>query len=284
MAVVTTSTRVNMDANGVWYGVVESSTSSEIVIRAGSLTGIYRGSFTYDVYGNVYGQLYSYQVAWNGVVEFSMTSINRDAHTYAGFVNSGDGYGALQYVLSGADRIDGSRFDDRLRGFSGNDRIDGRDGADRLDGGRGNDTVFGSAGADRLFGDVGNDRLDGGVGGDTLTGGLGKDQLYAGIDNQRDVFVFQSVTETRTGVNRDTIFQFDRSRDVIDLRQIDANTDIGGNQAFDFSGTGRDENAVWTVRTALGILVQGDVDGDRVADFEILVKGNVGLNAGDFLL
>lgn len=119
---------------------------------------------------------------------------------------------------------------------------------------------------------------------DTLTGGVGKDQLYAGIDNQRDVFVFQDVSETRTGPNRDTIFQFDRTGDVIDLRQFDANTDIGGNQAFDFSGNGRDAYAVWTVRTALGILVQGDVDGDRTADFEILVKGNVGLNGSDFLL
>jgi Ca2+-binding RTX toxin-like protein len=147
--------------------------------------------------------------------------------------------------------------------------------------------VLGEAGNDFLTGGSKDDGLDGGAGRDTLTGGLGKDQLFGGTE--RDIFDFNSVKESAVGAKRDVIGDFQRGNnltgDDIDLRTIDAKTG-GGNQAFKFIGT----QAFHKVKGELHVkdfgaacLVQGDVNGDGRADFEVLVKAGA-LSAGDFLL
>ncbi len=81
--------------------------------------------------------------------------------------------------------------------------------------------------------------------------------------------------------------------DMIDLSAIDANTKAGatGNQAFHFIGT----NVVWNagdagqlraIWTASGQIIQGDVNGDRVADFSVFIfdGGNHGtLSSTDYV-
>jgi Ca2+-binding RTX toxin-like protein len=93
----------------------------------------------------------------------------------------------------GSLRIDGTPFDDSLRGTpanedihggAGDDDIFGNGGADLLDGGAGddylqgdsgNDTLLGGDGDDFLLGEGGNDSLDGGNGLNALVGGEGDD-------------------------------------------------------------------------------------------------------------
>ena len=87
-------------------------------------------------------------------------------------------------------------------------------------------------------------------------------------------------------VNRDRIVDFSRGQDdTIDLSTIDAKTG-GGNQAFKWIGKQAFHDVKGELRYKdLGpkVIVQGDIDGDGKADFEILVKTGT-LHKGDFVL
>jgi len=138
--------------------------------------------------------------------------------------------------------------------------------------------IKGHEGNDTLTAGIGNDSLKGGAGHDVLTGGLGRDVMRGGPG--RDDFDFNSVREA----NRDLIQDFNRGDDI-DLSTIDAKQG-GGNQAFHFIGTHAFTHRAGELRfTDLGAscLVQGDVNGDGRADFDILVKVGT-LHQGDFLL
>lgn len=82
----------------------------------------------------------------------------------------------------------------------------------------------GTSGDDLLLGLGGNDNLRGGGGADVIDGGAGNDQLRGGSGS--DVFVF------RSGYGRDTVFDFQRGSDVIeidadDYADFDAMVDAG---------------------------------------------------------
>ena len=72
--------------------------------------------------------------------------------------------------------------------------------------------------------------------------------------------------------------------DIIDLSTIDADTDgTAGNQAFKYIGAAAFGGVDGQLRFSSGIL-QGDVNGDRVADFEVRIAGVTSLLATDFVL
>lgn len=191
----------------------------------------------------------------------------------------GDRYIGFEQVLgsqTGADELIGDVWANVLWGFGGNDELLGAAGDDRLLGGAGSDIMFGGAGADRL---------EAGAGADRLNGGLGKDQLYGGVDATGDRFVFAAPSHSKVGLNRDVVHNFSRGADHIDLRVMDANPATAGmNETFDWSGKTRDAHSVWWAASSQGVLLRGDVNGDRTADFEILLKGVASLGAWDVLL
>jgi Ca2+-binding RTX toxin-like protein len=181
---------------------------------------------------------------------------------------------------SGFDVIRGENGDDLLRGGSGDDVVFGASGNDQLFGEAGDDRLFGDARDDRLFGGAGNDVQDGGTGNDMLDGGLGRDILKGGAGADR--FDFNAIAESRRGEQHDTVFFSRSQRDKIDLRTIDADTDgTAGNQAFRFIGGAAFSGVDGQLRFSGGLL-QGDTNGDRVADFEVRIVG--ALVAGDVLL
>lgn len=147
-----------------------------------------------------------------------------------------------------------------------------------------NNSLTGNAAANQLIGGAGNDILNGGAGQDTINGGAGTDQLAGGLDAARDVFIFNTLSDSAVGAGRDRIADFRTGVDDIDLRALDANTRIAGNQAFDFSGTAAAANSVWYLKAGANLLVRADVNGDKLTDFEIAVLGQSALSAGDFLL
>lgn len=172
-------------------------------------------------------------------------------------------------------------------GNAGANRITGNSAANMLNGGAGNDTLSGGAGNDTLFGGAGNDRILGGDGDDRIVGGLGADQLYGGAG--RDVFVFGDIADSRVAAGgRDTIFDFSIAQgDRIDLRGIDANTGLAGDQAFAFVGTTAFSGTAGELRyqiTAGDTFVYGDVNGDGRADFAIMLDDALALTRAQFLL
>ncbi|MFT0859063.1 VWA domain-containing protein [Ancylobacter sp. G4_0304] len=139
----------------------------------------------------------------------------------------------------------------------------GNGAANSLSGGGGNDTLNGGAGDDRLYGGAGDDRMFGGIGADKLFGEAGK-----------DTFIFRSIADSTVGLaGRDTIAGFDGAGgDRIDLTGIDANVNLGGDQAFNFIGTQNFTHHAGELRyykNSSGSFVLADVNGDGGADFSI---------------
>ena len=152
--------------------------------------------------------------------------------------------------------------------------------------------ILGNSGGNKLVGYAGNDTLIGGSGIDILTGGAGKDIMTGGTG--ADDFDFNTVAEIGKGATRDVIRDFVHLSDDIDLSTIDANGAAAGHtfsfvaaQGTAFSGAKGQvrwfqDNPAGTVNDKT--IVQGDINGDKVADFQIQLAGLQTLTAADFIL
>ena len=153
--------------------------------------------------------------------------------------------------------------------------------------------MTGNAGNNKLLGLGGSDLLNGGARNDVLTGGLGKDTMIGG--GGADDFDFNKVAEIGRGASRDSIRDFVHLIDDIDLRTIDANGAAAGNAAFSFlvskgaaftSVAGQlrwfQDNRPGSVNDKT--IVEGDINGNKVADFQIQLTGLKTLTAADFIL
>jgi serralysin len=141
----------------------------------------------------------------------------------------------------------------------------------------GNLTFFGGTQADTLTGGAGNDSIYGGDGGDAMRGGLGN-----------DIFRYDDLSNSTGSSNatRDRILDF-ASGDRIDLSRIDAISG-GGDDAFSFIGNAAFSNVAGQLRSTDNgdgtYTIEGDVNGDGVADLSILVTSATALMPGDFVL
>jgi len=153
----------------------------------------------------------------------------------------------------------------------------------------GEDVTFdGSAETDgsfRFMMGAGNDTLTGGAHDDQFYGRLGQDVMTGGGGN--DTFYFRAVGESTLGA-MDHIMDFNAG-DHIDLSVIDASTAHTGNDAFAFIGAAAFSHVageLQVVGSGANWAVQGDVDGDGIADFAIAVTTTGGYNfaANDFIL
>jgi Ca2+-binding RTX toxin-like protein len=195
--------------------------------------------------------------------------------------------------LDGIENVLGSFFDDTLwgddganqlaGGSGGNDTLKGFGGADVLVGMDGDDGLYGMDGDDVLQGEAGDDRLEGQQGNDLLLGGAGVDTMIGGSD--ADTFRFTAVSFSPVnGLDlSDRIVDFSSAEgDKVDLALIDANTMLSGDQAFTPIGINVSFNGVAGELRYNGGLLEGDVNGDAVADFQIQI--NVALQVGDVIL
>ncbi|UVO55787.1 M10 family metallopeptidase C-terminal domain-containing protein [Sphingomonas sp. SUN039] len=127
----------------------------------------------------------------------------------------------------------------------------------------GNLVFFGGSNADTLTGGAGADTISGGGGGDALRGNGGA-----------DIFRYDSVTDSNgaTNATRDRILDFTTGSDKIDLSRIDA-INGGADDAFSFIGSSAFGNVAGQLRytdSGGGVyIVEGDVNGDGVADFTL---------------
>jgi Ca2+-binding RTX toxin-like protein len=184
------------------------------------------------------------------------------------------------------DVLFGSRFADVLRGGGGNDNVLGGLGNDTLSGGGGTDLVVGGAGSDSLYGGTGSDLLRGDAGADLLVGGTGRDFMEGGTG--ADLFRFGRYDFSgSTPDTADTITDFTPTEgDRIDLSAIDARVG-GADNAFTFIGTADFSGIAGQLQYQFAggdTLVTGDTNGDRIADFMIVLSGEQTLYASDFYL
>lgn len=151
--------------------------------------------------------------------------------------------------------------------------LTGNAAANTLYGADANDTLMGGGGADSLDGGAGNDLLVGGAGADTLNGGAGSDTYH-----------FAPGDSGVGAAYRDTIFGF-TATDFIDLRDMEVS------QHFTFIGTSAFNGGSGQLRAAFAILdgmrstvLEGDLNGDGHADFEIALTGVMAIGVANIVL
>ncbi|MGV3513391.1 MAG: calcium-binding protein [Novosphingobium sp.] len=150
----------------------------------------------------------------------------------------------------------------------------------------GNDILTGGAGNDRLSGLAGKDLIKGGDGDDWLYGAAGADTLSGGTG--ADTFVFKAAGESPGSVTlRDVITDFSSSEgDRIDISTIVANQIRVGRTPFFLAGDHftMTPGELIQVRTADGILLQGDMLGTGRAAFSVMLLNlETPLSASDFI-
>jgi serralysin len=233
-------------------------------------------------------------------------------------VLTGDAANNALWSIGGDDTLQGGAGNDSLWGGDGWDRLEGGAGADQLDGEAGFDyarymgaasgvtvslaspavntgdaagdtfaSIEGLVGSDFndvLIGDAAGNALWGIGGNDILRGGAGSDSLWGGDGS--DTFDFDAGTDSAVGAE-DTIGDFVRGGDRIDLSTIDANSNLAGDQAFTFLISTPPRPSAGDLRYGVvdGITtVYGDVNGDGTADFQIKLLGAYPLSSADFIL
>ncbi len=220
----------------------------------------------------------------------------------------------------------GNALDNELIGNRGANVLRGNGGADTMAGGRGDDTyvtdgsdriievarggtdtvrstvsatlganlenltLLGTAAdgtgnglANKLVGNDGVNHLAGGGGADVLIGGRGIDFLTGG--SGRDVFKFTSWSDS-TVAGSDRIVDF-KAGDKIDVRSLDANLGVTGNQAFVLDLAGFGAFATGHIRqTVVGhnLVLEFNADRDSSAELRIVVLDHGPLTWSDFML
>jgi Ca2+-binding RTX toxin-like protein len=188
-------------------------------------------------------------------------------------INGQDAADTSLYGQAGDDLINGGAGGDTIYGGSGNDTIYGMQDPETSPPPDGGDTIYGGSGSDTIFGQAGNDLIVGGYGADLLDGGSGA-----------DTFKYLDLKDTN-----DTISGFVSGSDKIDLQALDANSNVGGDQAFAWGGqqTGQyvQAHSVTWFTSGGNVTVLADTDGDlTTAEFSITLNGITSINESDFIL
>lgn len=291
MAIGTAFVATSMPDLDVWFGTIETTTSTTIVISDGVRQATYTGNFIYASLGGVFGTLQGISEYRDGTLQYSLTDINASANAMFNAIQTlGDfdlaasialsqadtltGSGGADTIRSyagddmlyggaGLDRLYGEAGNDKLRGGTGQDELYGGNGRDRLwgegdndalNGGKGRDTLKGGKGSDTLKGGAGDDRLLGGKGGDTLTGGKGNDMMTGGLGNDR--FVFSA------GLDGITDFNVASNKEKVDLSGVAAITgfkDLRNNFLTEVAGNVVIDDGGGNTLTLLGLAI-GDLD------------------------
>jgi Ca2+-binding RTX toxin-like protein len=214
---------------------------------------------------------------------------------------SGWGYsnvygGASSY--NGADQLvsienaHGSAFNDVIKGDDLANYLDGAGGHDRLEGRGGDDFLEGWTGQDILVGGAGNDTLLGGADRDILTGGDGVDR-----------FLFTSTNDSASALYADVITDFTQGSlqgyrvgtyvwkslvpgDKIDVGEIDARTDVAGNNAFAFIGQDAfsQSGQIRYFQADGNTYVQFNTNADAAPEMTLKLNGLHNLTGQDFIL
>jgi Ca2+-binding RTX toxin-like protein len=278
------TTAINVDA---------SASTSGVIIRGNSGANTLTGTGTNDnLYGN-YGNDHLIGGDGNDVIDGGRGSDVMDGGLGADLyyvdsasdsvIEAPDGgndavYSSISYTLGsdvenlrllGTNNLNGTgnELNNTLDGNSAANNLSGLGGDDFIDGGAGNDTLQGGDGADWIIGGAGRDSMTGGAGIDTF---VFHDGDFGGA----------------TTSTADRIIDFTTGEDKIDLNTVDANTLVAGDQSFAFVGTNAFSHTAGELRyeqISGNTYVEGDMNGDGIADFMIKLDGLHALTGTDIV-
>jgi serralysin len=103
-----------------------------------------------------------------------------------------------------------------------------------------------------------------------------------------DTFVYTGIADSAAGAERDLINDFEIAYDIIDLSAIDAKSSDAADDAFQFIGSSDFTGVAGELRfgddTSGNWLLEGDVDGDGSADFQIEFLANAQMFTANLVL
>jgi serralysin len=176
--------------------------------------------------------------------------------------------GGVDRVFSTVSHVLGYGVDDLILTTGGTAAGWGNELANRMDGGAGANELRGFDGADRLRGSGGADVLVGGRGGDVFDFDFVSDSAPGAVDVCRGgdgAGAFEGAGAT--------------GGDRIDLRDIDANLGLSGNQTFLFGGV--DAGQLSLSNSNGNTMVRCNIDGDSTFEFVLRIEDGA-LRAGDY--
>lgn len=162
-------------------------------------------------------------------------------------------------------------------------QMQGTAGIDGTGNGLGNN-MQGNSGGNLLSGLGGVDNINGGEGDDIIVGGTQNDLMRGGLG--ADTFRVLGESVRAASLENDTIYDFSTAEgDRMDFSFIDANSLLAGEQAFtlvsSFSNAGGEMMLLFIGGQTL---VRLDVDGDKTADYQLKINGDVTGDSGGWLL
>ncbi len=226
---------------------VVSSGNGNDTIYGGGGNDLLDGGFGFDlIVGGKGSDTTTYSFFGSSVVADLISGVV----AFPGNSSSTDTLESIENIVTG-------NADDQIRGTNGKNLINTAGGADLL---------IGRSGADTLIGGDGNDTFAFIKPGDSK-------------ENARDVIQSGSGAAAFQGAGADV-------GDLMDLSAIDANTNIAGDQAFEFGGTGIGRLSV--VNVGAKTLIKANTDGDAAFEVQILIRDKSVLaaaySADDFIL
>ena len=265
-------------ATTVGVGTLEvngSITASDVSVSG---TGVLRGTGT--IFSDVTlagGSLEGSLTFGGGLDVTGTTAVNADL-TFNNLANTLDLANQAQvngrvYMKGGDDNLtvgDTAGINGNVLTGSGDDNVTATgslSGFVRL--GNGNDT-FDSTGSTEAR------TVIAGQGDDTMTGGAGA-----------DLFIFTEIEDLWNGGAREVITDFTQGEDRLRMRGIDADITTGGDQNFDFVGDADFSGTAGELRSIISdgrTFISGDVDGDGMADFQLILDGEITLLGSDIIL
>ncbi len=263
----------NLSRAPVWYGdLIVAQAGTMGLIGSNGYGASYSGAFTYNSAGKPSGQVFSFRFtvdatqstpgSFSGATQYQIAEINGtdglSAEKLYRFAVNGKSTDALKYLLSRADTIRGTGFDD----YS----ID--------------EILYGWGGSDRILGIDGDDVIGGGAGRDTLTGGNGLDYFFFDSAKGKDR---ELITDFGFGGVRDKLVLLKPAFGDLALGELSASQFVTGTAALDL-----DDRIILN-----GNRILYDLDGSgigkavviaRVDYAEVLPTGVPSVSASDFLI
>jgi serralysin len=267
-----------MSANDGWVTGPNAQTSTAFGMQSGlmaldilALQNLYGANLTTATGNDIYA------LAVTNGIGTGYTSI-WDAGGNDTIVMNGIGGSTIDLrAATGKVELGGGGFISSANGVRGGFTIAAGVVIENATGGVGNDRIIGNSANNVLIGNAGNDLLAGNLGKDTLSGDRGYDRFFFATEQDSGP----------TMLSADVITDFDPRYDRIDLRAIDSNTGLAGNQAFAFCGFVSSFTDAAQIRAAYvsgNTVLYLNTDADKSTESVIVLNGIHLLAADDFLL
>ncbi len=176
-------------------------------------------------------------------------------------------------TFTGGDIVGDTFFSiEAFEGSAKKDEMRGDDGSNNFMGLGGNDKFWGGTNVDSITGGAGKDMIEGGAGGDFMVGSTGADR-----------YIYKATSDSPAGAG--DYIELDQG-DRIDLSALDAKAGQGGNQAFQFIGTGQftGEGQIRFSDGAGSTNIEINTSGGSGAEMVITADGLLQVQASDFVL